>query len=132
LIRPAIIENSRLQPAQQGAAVADAGIAGHSGQLRVIGEVPHQPADGMGVEQGIAIDAHQQLVAGRQGSGTQARPCPGCWPVAPPQPRLGGGQGFELGSCVVAAAIVDGDHLESCSSARPGQRAAFQPALPIR
>ena len=106
-------ELTHLNAADQRGSGADPRIAGDRPDVRIVDQRRDQPGRGIPVQQGVAIDADQQIAAGGGGA---------CFEryrfsliggkVDHPQPRLLLRQLLEHLGGVVRRAVVNGDHFE--------------------
>lgn len=103
-------ELAHLHAPQQRGARADARVARHRADGRVLQQVPDHPGDGIHVQDRIAVDAHQVLGIGHLGGGGQAdRLALVGRLVDHHQLRIPVGQLIQALAGAVAAAVVDGD-----------------------
>ena len=100
-----------LPAAEQAPPVSHLRVAGHRPDFGV-GQRSHQVADGVGLEDRVAVDHHDDVVAGGGDAGVEGG---GLAAVGPPDERHSGlveGQGLHGGGGAVGGAVVDDDHLQ--------------------
>jgi hypothetical protein len=98
-----------LPAAEQAAAVAHLGIAGH-GPDGGVGHPGDEVSDGVGLEDGVAVDHHDDVVAGGGHPGVERCRLPAVG--AADQRNPGVVDGLDRGRGAVGGAVVDDDHFQ--------------------